>query len=83
MTGAYLLMPEIVVTVLAMLMLVLDAALRERQKPALTWLALIGFLVAGVLNLYQWGDKGSAYGGMVGLDNFTVFLETIFLFTAI
>ncbi|MDE3077376.1 MAG: NADH-quinone oxidoreductase subunit N [Chloroflexota bacterium] len=83
MTGAYLLMPEIVVTVLAMLMLILDAALRERQKSGLTWLALLGFLVAGLLNLYQWGDKGSAYGGMVGLDNFTVFLETIFLFTAI
>ncbi len=83
MSGAYVLMPEIVVTVLAMLMLVFDAALKEKHKSGLTWLALIGFSVALVLNLYQWGDQGSAYAGMVSLDTFSVFVETIFLVTAI
>ncbi|MGH2519929.1 MAG: NADH-quinone oxidoreductase subunit N, partial [Chloroflexota bacterium] len=83
MSGAYVLMPEIVVTVLAMLMLVLDAVLKERHKGGLTWVALLGFALALALNLYQWGDKGSAYAGMVGLGPFTVFFETIFLISAL
>jgi len=83
MSGAYVLMPEIVVTVLAMLMLLLDAALKEHHKASLTWVALVGFALALTLNLYQWGDTGSAYAGMVGLSPFTVFFETIFLISAL
>lgn len=84
MNNAYVLMPEIVVTGLAMLMLILDASLREKHKSELTWVALVGFVIALALSVYQWGDKPqSAYSGMVGLDNFTVFFNVLFLSTAI
>ncbi|HLY64116.1 MAG TPA: NADH-quinone oxidoreductase subunit N, partial [Chloroflexota bacterium] len=83
MTSAYVLMPEIVVTVLAMLMLIFDAVLREKQKMELTWLALLGFAAAEALNLYQWGSGTiSAYANAMVLDNFTVFFNTLFLATA-
>src|SRR5439155_6765 len=82
--AGYLLMPEIVVTVLALLMLIFDAVLREKQKAELTWLALLGFVVAEALNLYQWGSGTiSAYADSMVLDNFTVFFNTLFLATAI
>jgi len=84
MTSAYVAMPEIVVTVLAMLMLLFEAVLREKQKHGLTWLALLGFVVALALNLYQWGGgRFSAYNDAMVVDNFTVFFNTLFLATAI
>ncbi|HLG71855.1 MAG TPA: NADH-quinone oxidoreductase subunit N [Chloroflexota bacterium] len=84
MTSAYVAMPEIVVTVLAMLMLLFEAVLREKQKRGLTWLALLGFVVALALNLYQWGGgRFSAYNDAMVVDNFTVFFNTLFLATAI
>jgi NADH-quinone oxidoreductase subunit N len=84
MISAYVLMPEIVVTALAMLMLIFEAVLREKQKSELTWLALLGFVVAEALNLYQWGSGTmSAYAGAMVLDNFTVYFNTLFLATAI
>ena len=84
MTSAYVLLPEIVVTVLAMLMLLFDAVLREKQKAGLTWLALLGFGLAEALNLYQWGSGSiSAYANAMVLDNFTVFFNTLFLATAL
>src|SRR5712692_8843986 len=84
MTSAYVLLPEIVVTVLAMLKLILDGVLRERHKSELTWLALLGFAVALALNLYEWGSGTiSAYADAMVLDNFTVFFNTLFLITAI
>jgi NADH-quinone oxidoreductase subunit N len=82
--SAYVLMPEIVVTVLAMLMLLLDAGLKEKDKSELTWVALFGFALAEGLNLYQWGSgRISAYADAMVLDNFTVFFNTLFLATAI
>jgi NADH-quinone oxidoreductase subunit N len=84
MIGAYVLMPEIAVVVLAMVLLLFEAVLPEKQKASLTWLALLGFVVAFGLNLYEWGEQPlSAYGDMVRLDNFTVFFNTLFLATAI
>src|SRR5689334_12721293 len=84
MTSVYVLMPEIVVTVLAMLMLIFDGVLPEKQKPGLTWLALLGFAAALGLNLYSWGSGViSAYADAMTLDNFTVFFNTLFLATAI
>src|SRR5579885_1029689 len=84
MPSAYVAMPEIVVTVLAMLMLLFEAVLREKQKRGLTWLALLGFVVALALNLYEWGSGSiSAYSDAMVLDNFTVFFNTLFLATAI
>ncbi|MBV9120140.1 MAG: NADH-quinone oxidoreductase subunit N [Chloroflexi bacterium] len=82
--SAYVIGPEIVVTVLAMLMLIFDAALKEKHKAELTWLALVGFLIALGFALYQWGDPPqSAYGGMLALDNFSIFFNVLFLATAI
>ncbi|MHB8619262.1 MAG: NADH-quinone oxidoreductase subunit N [Chloroflexota bacterium] len=83
MVGAYAIMPEIVVVVLAMLMLLLDAVLQEKHKAELTWLALIGFIVAEALNAYQWGGPVTAFSGALTVDNFTVFSNTIFLVTAV
>lgn len=84
MTSAYVAMPEIVVAVLAMLMLIFDSVLREKQKAELTWLALLGFVVALGLNLYQWGGgRIFAYSDAMVVDNFTVFFNTLFLVTAI
>src|ERR1035437_3540848 len=84
MTSAYVIMPEIAVTVLAMLMLIFDATLKEKHKSELTWLATVGFILALLLNLSQYGDQPqTSYAGMISMDSFTVFLNTIFLSAAI
>src|SRR5262245_10494418 len=91
------LLPEIIVTVLAILLLMLDLFMRGPQKRILTWVAVGGYLVAlavclayffaiGNAPLYQFGTPiaGAPYNGaMLVQDHLAYFFRILAILTAL
>lgn len=73
------LLPEIILTATAILILVVDLWLRREQKGALAFLAFVGVLgaIAGIFPAI--GRTGQFWGGMIALDDFTNFFKVVFL----
>lgn len=76
-------MPEVVVTVVAVLVLLVDALLPRRAERG--WLALL--VVAGLVTALVSGPlvttSGTAFGGFVQIDTFTTFCRAVFIVLAI
>jgi NADH-quinone oxidoreductase subunit N len=75
-----LLLPEIFLFIWALLLFVLDFFLKEKQKPSLGYVALIGIVLTILLVLTS--EKGQIFGRMFLADSFSFFFGIIFLFTA-
>ena len=76
----HLLLPEFLLAGLALLVLAIDLFLPENRKHLLAWLSVVaiaGIIVAGFL--VQWGEDTALYGGLVVIDNYTLFFQTFFL----
>jgi NADH-quinone oxidoreductase subunit N len=70
------LLPEIVLTIFAMIVMVLDAAAEERRiEKTLGAVALIGSLAAIAATLVQSQYPGFAFWNMVQVDSFSVFFH--------
>ncbi|NWJ44834.1 MAG: NADH-quinone oxidoreductase subunit N [Chloroflexi bacterium] len=83
------LLPELIVLLSGTLITIIDMLIPKDKRPSLGWLALIGYsgaLVAAVA-LFNYmpptGVPSSSFGGMFIRDNFTTFLEIVFLISAI
>src|SRR5437762_14322208 len=91
------LVPEVIVTVLAVVLLLADLFLRGTQKRALTWVSLAGYglaLAACVYyffvttsRYYAFGNPANApqdfHGAMVVQDQLGLFLRMLIVITAI
>jgi NADH-quinone oxidoreductase subunit N len=80
------LLPEIILSVFAVLIMVLEPFVDTAHKKLLGWMALLGVAAAGGavarLTLYPWPGMGSAFGGAVSADEFGFYFIYLFLLVA-
>ena len=72
-------MPEIVLTVTALLVLAADLALRGDAKQLVNPLAVLGTLVALGFTLYLWGEQRTTFVSMFVIDEYAVIFKVLFL----
>ncbi|MCL4393853.1 MAG: NADH-quinone oxidoreductase subunit N [Chloroflexi bacterium] len=72
-----LILPEIILSVFAMLILVVDLIGRARTRALLPWVTVLGFALAFAATLYIWGSSASLFGGMYSIDGFSLFFKII------
>ncbi len=82
-----LILPVILVSGWAIILMVLDLLLPDHRKRWIAWLSLMGIIAAFVQNAGLWGYEGGTFtpeGGMpmVVVDNYATFLNAVFLITA-
>lgn len=86
---AYNLLPEIIVLVMACLLVIFDMFLPKRSRPALGYLAILGYagaiVAAGSIFVANSNRASSAasFSGFFVRDNFTSFMEVLFCATGI
>lgn len=78
----YLLLPEIIVTLVAFGILIIGALLPEDRQRALGYLAILGLIISLLLTLALSGVKQTAFSGMFILDPFSLFFKRVFLIVA-
>ena len=73
-----LLIPELTLTVFAIIVILLD--LFVKQKRVLAQVSVSGLIIAGVITLAMWGNSFPAiFNNMLAVDNFAIFFKLIFL----
>jgi len=75
-------MPEIILSCVAMVLLLVNVFVSGKNKAYLGYLSLIGIAVAAVSVVNGWGPSVSAFEGTVVQDNFATFFKMIFLISA-
>jgi len=73
-------MPETVLSVVAMALLLINVVVKSEEKAYLGYLSLAGLVVS--LFTVPWGQKISGFGDMVLQDNFSSFFTVIFILCA-
>lgn len=75
-----LIIPLLIVTAWAMVLLLVDVFFIPQDRKKLTgYLAIAGFVVAGLSAIPLWGVAGVTFSGMLRLDNYAIALTWIFL----
>ncbi len=82
-----LIMPWLIIVGFAILLMLLDLVVRSHNKVWIAWVSLIGIFLAFIQTLGLWGVDSATFtpvGGtpMVVVDNYSLFLNIIFLLTA-
>lgn len=75
-------MPEIVLSVIAMVLLLVNVFVPSQQKGYLAYLSLIGIVVTMVMTAGGWGEPIAAFNDSVVLDKFAVFFKLVCLLAA-
>ena len=73
-------MPETVLSVVAMALLLINVVVKGEEKAYLGYISLAGLVVS--LFTVPWGQKISGFGNMVLQDNFSSFFTVIFILCA-
>lgn len=81
-------LPVVIPSVWALALLFIDLWVPAERKQLTGWLSLVGIVPALIFALQQWNRPAAAFvsadgGAMVLLDNFAVFLNAIYLITAL
>jgi NADH-quinone oxidoreductase subunit N len=86
--GGYLwaLLPEVVLSVCAMIVLLVDVIQKgdrtQPSRPVVSWLALVGVLLAAAANVWLVSAREASPTGMIAVDGFRVFSNFLFLLAA-
>jgi len=75
-------LPEIFLSVLAMVLLLINVFIPGDRKAYLGYLSFLGIAATGVLVAAGWGSHIESFSGSVVLDNFATFFKMIFLISA-
>ena len=75
-------MPELILSVVAMALLLVNVFVPSEQKAYLGWLSLIGIIIAFVPVVGGWNAPQSGFNSAVLQDNFALFFKGIFLVSA-
>jgi len=76
-------LPILIVVGWACVLLMVDLFLPPGRKRVTAWLAFVGLLAALVATVLQIGTSQEAFGGMLVVDGFAIFLNIVFLVTAL
>ncbi len=68
-------LPTTILAVWAMALMVIDLAVK--RKAIIGWLALIGFVAAGIATALLWGQRGAGFSRMVALDPYALFFGLV------
>ncbi len=71
--------PLLIITVWAILLLIADLFIPSDKKGITAALASLGLVIALVAAVLQFGTERTAFGGMIVLDDFATFLQILFL----
>jgi NADH-quinone oxidoreductase subunit N len=71
------LLPATQVLLTALVVMLLDFFIKDREKGLLAWISLLGLGLAGAETLLLWGSREGAFGDTVLLDNFALFFTQI------
>ena len=66
------LLPAAHVTLTALVVLLLDLLLHEREKALLAWVSLLGLALCAAEAAFLWGSREGAFGDTLVLDNFAL-----------
>ena len=75
--------PELMVTLVALVVLLLGVFARKERGTALAFISLFGLLAAMVSAVAMWGRHVETFEGMFVVDNFSLFFHLIFLVAAV
>ncbi len=77
------LLPELVLTVLLLVVITVDLFLPRRSKWLLTPLTVFGLLIAGVACFVVWGTNETIYDGYYVVDDLSVFIKGATIVTGV
>jgi NADH-quinone oxidoreductase subunit N len=75
-------MPETILSVIAMALLLINVFIPSEQKAYLGYLSLIGIIATFFTVVSGWGSPQTGFNGSVMQDNFSLFFKGIFLVSA-
>ena len=78
----YYILPELVLTVGALLVLIADVALPKSQRAALAWVALLALGATAVSLVPFTSTRVEVAQGLMAVDQFALFFKAVFLFAA-
>src|SRR5436190_17556878 len=76
-------LPEIVLTVMGTLLMVLDPVIRKRSSHLFGHLSILGLLAAIVGAIYAYQQPGPAFGNMLVVDGFATFFRVLVMVVGI
>jgi NADH-quinone oxidoreductase subunit N len=79
----YYLLPELVLTGVAIVVLAADAVVPRARQSALAWIAIVGLVATIACTYVVAGAHTTAARGLVAVDGFAAFFNVIFLLAAI
>jgi NADH:ubiquinone oxidoreductase subunit 2 (chain N) len=77
--STFLIWPEIALILTGILLIVVDPLIKGKAKKELFWVALLGLVIAFVLNLSRFQEKATAFSGALALDEFAAYFNIIFI----
>jgi NADH-quinone oxidoreductase subunit N len=76
-------LPEIILTLMGTLLMVLDPIINKRSSKAFGSLALLALLAAGAASVFAYTQAGPAFGGMLMVDGFATFFRVLVMIVGI
>ena len=70
-------LPEIILTVMGTLLMVLDPVIHKRSSSAFGHLSIVALLAALGASVYAYSEPGPAFGGMLVVDGFATFFRVL------
>lgn len=70
-------LPEIILTIMGTVLMVLDPVLHRRSSNAFGHLSILSLAAAMAASIYAYSDPGTAFGGMLIVDGFATFFRVL------
>ncbi len=76
-------LPEIILTVMGPLLMILDPLLHRRSSNAFGHISLLSLIAALIGAIYAYGEPGTAFGGLLIVDGFATFFRVLVIVVGI
>ena len=76
-------LPEIILTIAATLLMVLDPLLNKRASNAFGHISILALIGAIAASVYAYGNPGPAFGGLLMVDGFATFFRVLVMVVGI
>lgn len=76
-------LPEIILSAFAILLMILEPGVPRARKKALGWLAIAGVVIAGISSIWVFRNPGLAFSSSVESDSYSLYFIDLFLAIAV